>query len=290
MCGGVVLSDCITVPPRRRVLVTKLWPKGRRPRCAGDVKRRRSPLELEDEKAAEDFEADFEEFETESGDEGVEVKDEVKPFSTPASVLAGDGLSMTVVVAADPVVSSVTRKRKNQFRGIRYRPWGKWAAEIRDPRKGGRVWLGTYNTAEEAAKAYDAEARKIRGKKAKVNFPDEAPMVSQKPFDEPTSVEVPKMNNEEKPIVKPAINNPVIQHTIPEPVMRTQNIAPLVNLYSDQVMENDRAVLAELENFLMYSDLDESMNTLFSYDGSQDMMSNIDLWNFDDMPMPGAFF
>ncbi|XP_061366456.1 ethylene-responsive transcription factor ERF037-like [Gastrolobium bilobum] len=158
------------------------------------------------------------------------------------------------------------------YKGVRQRTWGKWVAEIREPNRGARLWLGTFETSHAAALAYDAAARKLYGSDAKLNLPE---------LSAPVNVNVNSQGSSSSSVVSTTQIPHVNPQCVPPPpgetqisYVNSQSVPPSSGetLMIPQMMQQSQVVQPQIQpdfdfdfSGITLSDLNNNMNPMVSH-------------------------
>jgi hypothetical protein len=181
------------------------------------------------------------------------------------------------------------RRPCRQFKGIRLREWGKWVSEIRMPKSREKIYLGSYNTAEQAARAFDFAMYYLRGSNAKLNFPDSVPAIPSSSYLSPQQIRAAaaKYALNELPSTSPSLHQEPSQSSSVSEIelssddkQKSEELAFWQSLFAgsdgdgylnlEKIPSIDEAMALEIIPTLQEEEVDISVD-------------EIGLWNFEDV-------
>jgi hypothetical protein len=159
---------------------------------------------------------------------------------------------------ADGLPNEDCGQTSRQFKGVRLREWGKWVSEIRIPKSRKKIYLGSYKTAEQAARAFDAAMYCLRGPNSQFNFPDNVPAIPSASSLSPQQIQVAaaKYALNELPSTSPSLHNNIDNNSKEEPLQSSSVSA--TELSSDDQQKSEE--LAFWQSLFAGSDRDGYLN------------------------------
>ncbi|GLJ10398.1 hypothetical protein SUGI_0127450 [Cryptomeria japonica] len=151
-----------------------------------------------------------------------------------------------------------TEKTQPNFKGVRMRKWGKWVSEVRMPNSRARIWLGSYDTPQQAARAYDSAVYCLRGSNAKFNFPDSLPEIPSASSLSPAEIQAVAAKFAVEEFRQPLDYNTTFSGSESQSCVDSEEILeePNWKLLDSLLEDVESGLPSNLENFLSLEDID----------------------------------